>query len=79
MHHPNKKRIPENLSGEELKSALERLNPHGYNEEKAMSLNEKTGQKFATKSKMQQQQQPPRQQQFHEKNQKQFHEKLQKQ
>ena len=70
MHHPNKKRIPENLSGEELKSALERLNPYGYNEEKAMSLNQKTDQK----SQIQQQQQHStrQQQQFHEKNQKQY-------
>ena len=52
----------------ELTSALEKLNPYGYNKDKAMSLNQKTGQK----SQMQQQQHPPRQQQ-------QFHEKLQKQ
>ena len=58
----------------ELTSALEKLNPYGYNKDKAMSLNQKTGQK----SQMQQQQYSPRQQQFHEKNQKQFHEKLQK-
>ena len=58
-----------------LTSALEKLNPYGYNKDKAMSLNQKTGQK----SQMQQQQHPPRQQQFHEKNQKQFHEKLQNQ
>ena len=75
MHHPNKKRIPENLSGDELISALDRLNPYGYNKDKATSLDQKTDQKFVTKSQTQQQQQ----QQFHGKNQKQFHEKLQKQ